>query len=252
MTEIPKFDMSSMKPLSSIFVIGTRDTGKSTLVKDIMFHQRNVFFHGQIVCEKKKYKNYVPETRIHCTYRNEMVKIEVKSQIKRLNSKVTDNKTFFIFDNCLDESWNRNKLMQYILWCGRRWKCMLLITASNFPINNLMLPDYFFLFQNNDKKDNTSFLRNIYVKIAKHITDFDTFCHLFRNLKQYECLVTNCTENTIYLYKAEFHEPYMIGAYDYMKIKKKMDVIREDLMRSAFHPKRLIIHLDMGGDTDDF
>jgi hypothetical protein len=35
-------------------------------------------------------------------------------------------------------------------------------------------------------------------------------------------------------------------------LKKKMDVIREELIATSIHPTRLVRYIDMGGDMDDW
>ena len=47
--------------------------------------------------------------------------------------------------------------------------------------------------------------------------------------------------------------PYIFEeVYDYAAIRARMDFIREDLAKAAFHPRRLAAHLASGGDPDDF
>jgi hypothetical protein len=39
---------------------------------------------------------------------------------------------------------------------------------------------------------------------------------------------------------------------NYLRLRKKMDIICKELMEESMHPKRLIRHLEMGGYADDF
>jgi hypothetical protein len=39
---------------------------------------------------------------------------------------------------------------------------------------------------------------------------------------------------------------------NYAYLKKRMDVIREELMMKSMHPRRLERWLELGGDIDDF
>ena len=43
------------------------------------------------------------------------------------------------------------------------------------------------------------------------------------------------------------------GVYEinYKFMKERMDIIREDLMKAVYHPKRLQYYLDLGYDTFD-
>jgi hypothetical protein len=39
---------------------------------------------------------------------------------------------------------------------------------------------------------------------------------------------------------------------DYEKIKSRMNIIKEELIATSMHPKRLARHLELGGEIDDF
>jgi glucan-binding YG repeat protein len=39
---------------------------------------------------------------------------------------------------------------------------------------------------------------------------------------------------------------------NYAYLKKKIDIIREELIATSMHPKKLLRYIDMGGDIDDF
>jgi hypothetical protein len=39
---------------------------------------------------------------------------------------------------------------------------------------------------------------------------------------------------------------------NYAYLKKRMDVIREELITTSMHPKRLVRYIDMGGNIDDW
>ena len=42
-----------------------------------------------------------------------------------------------------------------------------------------------------------------------------------------------------------------IITYDYIGLKERMDILREQLMMAVFHPKRLECYLDMGYDIGE-
>ena len=44
---------------------------------------------------------------------------------------------------------------------------------------------------------------------------------------------------------------FTIG-YDYLFLKGRMDIIREELIKKCMHPRRLEQWIEMGGDFDDF
>ena len=115
-----------------IVMIGRRDTGKSVLVRDLLFFHQDIPI-GTVISGTESgngfYSDLVPKLFIHDNYNSSIVdkiltrqKMVVKQigRDKRANKKnVTDPRTFVILDDCLyDDKWTRDVLMRQLFMNG--------------------------------------------------------------------------------------------------------------------------------------
>ena len=56
--ELKKFDMTQIKDDKVVVLIGKRDTGKSFLCRDILYHHRDIQV-GQVILEQKVRINFI-------------------------------------------------------------------------------------------------------------------------------------------------------------------------------------------------
>jgi len=151
--ELKKFDMKRIvfnkdeNKGPVIVLIGRRDTGKSYLVRDLLYHQRDIPI-GTVISGTESanqfYSSHVPPVLIHGKFETEIianilkrqksVMTQVKHQMDIYKKCSIDPRTFVILDDCLyDSSWSRNELMRMIFMNGRHWKIMLIITMQ-YPL----------------------------------------------------------------------------------------------------------------------
>ena len=149
--ELKKFDMKDIKfsPNENqgpvIVLIGRRDTGKSFLVRDLLFYHQDIPI-GTVISGTEAgngfYGSIVPKLFIHDEYSNLIIEKILKRQkivIKQVKKDKEnygrtniDGRTFVILDDCLyDNSWARDKLMRLLFMNGRHWKIMLIIFQCN-------------------------------------------------------------------------------------------------------------------------
>jgi len=151
--ELKKFDMSMITFKKDenkgpvVVLIGRRDTGKSFLVRDLLFHHRNIPL-GTVISGTEAgngfYSDHVPKLFIHDEYntgiiqnilkRQKVVLKQVKKQIELYKRSSIDPRAFVILDDCLyDNTWSRDKMMRLLFMNGRHWKVMLIITMQ-YPL----------------------------------------------------------------------------------------------------------------------
>jgi hypothetical protein len=254
--ELKKFNMKSIKFNSNenqgpvIVLIGRRDTGKSFLVRDLLYYQQDVPV-GVVISGTEAgngfYGNIVPKLFIHDEYntaiiqnilkRQKVVLKEIKKEIqmyKRRTSKI-DPRAFVILDDCLyDNSWSRDKMMRLLFMNGRHWKIMLVITMQyplGIPPNLRTNIDYVFILREpyiNNKK-------RIWENYAGMFPTFESFCQVMEQCTEdYECLVidnnskSNKLEDQIYWYKADPHNNFKLGSKEYWELSKNMNSDDED------------------------
>ena len=247
--ELKKFSMKniSFSPTENngpvIVLIGRRDTGKSFLVRDLLFYQQSIPI-GTVISGTEEgngfYSNHVPKIFIHNEYnsgivenvlkRQKQVLKEVKTEIETKRRSSIDPRTFLILDDCMyDASWTRDKMMRLLFMNGRHWKIMLVITMQyplGIPPNLRTNIDYVFILRepyiNNRKR--------IYENYAGMFPTFESFCQVMDQCTEnYECLVinnnvkSNKLQDQIFWYKAEAHSNFKLGSKEFWEISKNME-----------------------------
>jgi hypothetical protein len=252
--ELKKFDMRSItfKPDENkgpvIVLIGRRDTGKSYLVRDLLFHFQDIPI-GTVISGTEAgngfYKTIVPKLFIHEEYntilienvlrRQKAVMKQVQKEIELYKRSSIDPRAFVILDDCLyDSSWTRDKLMRLLFMNGRHWKVMLVITlqyALGITPNLRTNIDFVFI------------LREPYMTNRKRL--FDNYCSMFptfeafnsvldQTTENYECLVVNNNAKSnkitdqIFWYKAEPRPDYKLGSKEFWELSKNLGSDDED------------------------
>lgn len=136
--ELRKFDMRAITfhPNENkgpvIVLIGRRDTGKTFLVKDLLFHHQDIPV-GTVISGTEAgngfYGKLVPKVFIHEEYNTAIIENVLRRQktiMKQMQREVqtykktnTDPRTFVILDDCLyDNTWARDKLMRALFMNG--------------------------------------------------------------------------------------------------------------------------------------
>ena len=239
--ELKKFDMKniSFKPNENkgpvVVLIGKRDTGKSFLVRDLLYYQQDIPI-GTVISGTEEgngfYGKMVPKLFIHNEYntaiienilkRQRSVLKQIKKEVETYKKSNIDPRTFVILDDCLyDNTWTRDKMMRLLFMNGRHWKVMLLITMQyplGIPPTLRTNIDYVFIL----REPYIANRKRIYDNYAGMFPTFESFCQVMDQCTQnYECLVvsnntqSNKLEDIIFWYKAELHGDFRIGAPEF-------------------------------------
>lgn len=252
--ELKKFNMKNIKfnlddsngPV--IVMIGRRDTGKSFLVRDMLFHHQDIPI-GTVISGTEAgngfYGKLVPKLFIHDEYNTAIIENILKRQkivIKQIKKEKTaygkssiDPRAFVILDDCLyDNTWSRDKLMRLLFMNGRHWKIMLVITMQyplGVPPNLRTNIDYTFIL----REPYLTNRKRIYENFAGMFTTFESFCQVMDQCTEnYECLVisnnakSNRLEDQIFWYKATSHGEFRLGAKEFWEMSKGLGSDDED------------------------
>jgi hypothetical protein len=230
-----KFDMSRIKHDRVVVLIGKRDTGKSFLVKDLLWHHQNLPI-GTVISgtegANQFYSKVVPSMFIHEAYsplivanvlkRQKIIAKKIANDLASRGSTTVDPRNFLILDDCLyDQSWIRDQNIRYLFMNGRHVHTMFILTMQyvmGIPPTLRSNIDFIFLLRENIVANR----RRLYEQFAGMFPDFDSFSQVMDQCTEnYECLVidntskSNKIEDQVFWYKAAPHPDFRLCAPEY-------------------------------------
>ena len=252
--DLKKFDMKniSFRPDENkgpvVVLIGRRDTGKSFLVRDLLYHHQDIPI-GTVISGTEAgngfFSSHVPKLFIHDEYntaiienilkRQKTVLKQVKKEMEAYKRTSIDPRAFVILDDCLyDNKWTKDKMMRLLFMNGRHWKIMLIITMPypmGIPPNLRTNIDYVFI------------LREPYIANRKRI--WENYAGMFPTYESFSQVMDQCTENfeclvidnnaksnqlndQVYWYKAQNHGDFKLGSKEFWEISKGLDSDDDD------------------------
>jgi hypothetical protein len=247
--ELKRFDMKniSFKPNEAkgpvVVLIGRRDTGKSFLVRDLLYYHQDIPI-GTVISGTEEgngfYGKLVPKLFIHNEYntaiienilkRQRQVLKQIKKEMEQFNRSTIDPRAFIILDDCLyDNTWSRDKMMRLLFMNGRHWKLMLVITMQ-YPLGvppvlrtNI---DYVFIL----REPYIANRKRIYENYAGMFPTFESFCQVMDQCTEnYECLVinnnakSNKLQEQVFWYKADHHNDFRLGSKEFWELSKQLN-----------------------------
>ena len=239
--ELKKFDMTSIPDDKVVVFIGKRETGKSFLVRDLLYYHQDIPV-GTVISGTEGansfYSKLMPSIFIHSEYEDAIVHNFIKRQKKvvracndtynRGDTTNIDPRAFLILDDCLyDKSWVKSKNTRALFMNGRHYKTILLITmqyALGIPPNLRTNIDYVFILRENIISNR----RKIYEQYAGMFPTFEIFSQVMDQCTEnFECLVinnnskSNKLEDQVYWYKADTHDDFKLGHPTFWKFHQE-------------------------------
>lgn len=238
--KLRKFNMKEVQQDSVVIFIGKRRTGKSTLVRDLLWHHRDLpmgtvisgteesnSFYGSIIPPMFIHSEYSPAVIANFVKRQQLITKKIRETTGKGVTEVgaviprggLDPRSFLIMDDCLyDNTWIHDKFIRYLFLNGRHQKVFFVITMQ-YPLG---IPpvlrtnvDYVFILRENFMSNR----KRIYENFGAAFPNFDFFCQIMNQCTEnYECLVINNTtrsnklEDMIFWYRADMHPEFRIGA----------------------------------------
>ena len=247
--DMKKFDMKniSFRPDENkgpvVVLIGRRDTGKSFLVRDLLYYHQDIPI-GTVISGTEAgngfFAEHVPKLFIHDEYNSAIIENILKRQktvLKQIKKEMEvykrtniDPRAFVILDDCLyDNKWTKDKLMRLLFMNGRHWKIMLVITMQyplGIPPNLRTNIDYVFIL----REPYIANRKRIWENYAGMFPTFESFCQVMDQCTEnFECLVidnnakSNKLQDQIYWYKAQNHSGFKLGSKEFWELSKDID-----------------------------
>jgi|TARA_B110000114_G_scaffold182909_1_gene223099 hypothetical protein len=256
--ELKKFDISTITDDKVVVMIGKRNTGKSFLIKDLLFHN-NSFQVGTVISGTESANGFfgeiIPRMFIHDEYKQCIIDNVVKRQttimknISRENAKYgscqIDPRAFLILDDCLyDSSWTKDKNVRALFMNGRHLKMFFVISMQyplGIPPNLRTNIDFIFILRENIVANR----KRIYDNYAGMFQNFEIFCQVMDQCTEnFECLVidnttkSNKIEDNVFWYKADTHPQFKICNQQFWDLSNKMGNDEEEV-EEDYDPSKL-------------
>ena len=242
--------MSSITDDSVVVFIGKRRTGKSHLVKDLLYYHQDIPV-GTVVCPTERvnefYSQIVPSIFVHddvtpqllskVVKRQQQICARMKREVRVNGASKIDPRAFLILDDCLFDSktWSNDANMRFIFLNGRHTKLFMLITmqyALGIPPLLRSNIDYVFILRENLINNR----KRLFDNYAGMFPSYNAFCDVLTACTgDYECLVihnsslSNKIEDQCFWYRSDMKEGFRLGAPEFWKWhQQNMDQDEDD------------------------
>lgn len=237
-----KFDMSEVRDDQTIVMIGKRNTGKSFLIQDLLYHHRDLpigsvispsesvnRFFGNIVPPLFIHEEYTPAIIENVVKRQKVVMKKIEEQNRLYGTCNIDPRAFLIMDDCLyDSSWAQNKWIRYIFLNGRHIKLMYVVSMQHplgvMPVLRTNVDVVFILRENI-----TANRKRIYENWAGCFPSQDAFNQVLnQTTEDFHCLVinnnakSNRLDQQVFWYKAESHPNFKLCSRQYWLMSEQL------------------------------
>jgi len=217
-----KFKMNSMQDDKTVLLLGKRNTGKSTLLEDILYHLSNQFDMGFGMTltqdTARSFRKYMPDSLIH----NNGVVEETLEAIVSMLRKITEGdetgadkiKVYGVLDDIASQKGIFNsETMRDIFMNGRHYHVFFVVLMQYVmdmgPSIRSQI-DYLFVLRNTSVDDRKKIWKNFFGIFP----NFDEFCKVFDACTdEFDCIVldntvrSNQIEDCVFWYRARPKHP---------------------------------------------
>ena len=253
--QLKKFNPKTMRDNSIVVFIAKRMSGKSTCVKDIMYHKRNLPV-GVVMSGTEEgnsyYQNFIPDLFIYNRYQSDVIEKVVARQKALLKDADTSN-VFIILDDCMyDKKFMKEQIMRQIFYNGRHWNIFFMLTMQycmDLTPDLRSNIDYIFVFRENILQNREKIYKNFFGIFPS----FEMFNQVMDACTEnYECLVldntvkSNKIEDVVFWYKADLYEKgFRVGHPKFWNTHKRLydpkhDEKERERLLKQMNPKRVV------------
>lgn len=251
--QIRKFNIKDMAINSKVAIIGKPATGKSTLIKDLLYQHRKKFTGGIIMSGTEDstgfYSGLLPDLFIYGGYNQDaMNRLKLRQQklIRKNGKEHPENWSVLVNDDCMDnKDWIKHETTKWLFKNGRHFDIFFLLAMQfslDIPPELRTCIDYVFILRQSILKDR----RRVYENYAGIFPNFQMFCDVLDNLTEdFHCMViknrvtSSRIEDCVFWYRAAVHDkPFKVGTpslwkyhYDNYNDKYQEEEEREAMKR---------------------
>lgn len=200
-----------------------RNTGKTTLIKDLLTYRKDVPY-GVIITptDKNEYTGLVPDEQIHEAYSTDIIKAvgkrqsqvinEHQKEVNEVGTSNIDRRGFLVLDNIMyDTSWIKDTNLLIFIMNNRTYRLSIFISMSyamNIPPAIRTQFDYIFILRESIPANR----KRLYEHYAGMFPTFESFCQVLDDYAtaDYTCLVidnlarSEKLEDRVFYYHTKF------------------------------------------------
>lgn len=197
---------------SLIICAGKPKSGKSHLIKYIIYKYRHKFQYGIVMC-KTSFNDgydYIPEDFVHSKYDENKIKNLMKLQSKLIENGII-NDCFLILDDCLTCDYNKELFTDLITQYRHYHITVIISTQYIYKVNPTIreCANYAMLFRQSTKRS----IEAVYESFGAHFDNYESF-------KQY---ITNNTDDHKFIFvDINSDQDDIDNIYQVMKAPKKI------------------------------
>jgi hypothetical protein len=225
-----------------IILIGRRGTGKSFMINDILYHNRDIPI-CTIICPTDEihgfYSAKVPRLFIHGEYcssiiekillRQRNVMQEIKREVAQFGSSRKDNRIMLIMDDAMyDNRWTRDNLIRLLFMNGRHYSILVMVALQyclGIPPALRSNIDYSVLLKDSSVRNR----RILYENFAGCLGTFEAFAQIMdactnnrEVLVFHNSSLSNKLEDQMFYYRAQDHPNFRVGAEEYWRLSETL------------------------------
>lgn len=246
--QLRKFNPATMADDKVCVFIGKRNTGKSTLVTDILYHKKHL--PAGIVMSATEdgnhhYQQFVPDLFIYGDYDREAIERVMARQRQLVGAGKTNCGAFLLLDDCMyDKKFMKDICIRQCFMNGRHWKIFFMLTMQycmDLSPDLRANCDYVFILRENIIQNR----EKLYKSFFGIFPSFDMFSKVMDACTEnYECLVldntskSNKLQDCVFWYKATPRKNFRVGAPELWQCHKKLYNPKHD-QQAQGDPKKM-------------
>ncbi len=229
--KLKKFDPSNISPNRVVLFIGKRNTGKSVLVRDILYFHRKIPA-GIVMSPTEEsnsfYQDMIPDLFIYNDYKPDVIENIISRQRKCVKNKEPNSNAFILLDDCMyDKKITKDPNIRGIFMNGRHWNILFMLTMQycmDLTPDLRANIDYIFVLRENILSNKEKIYKNFF-GIFPNFAMFNEVMN--KCTENFECLVldntsrSNNIDEVVFWYKAPLRGKFKIGGKQFWKHHKK-------------------------------
>lgn len=231
--KLTKFNMAMIPDDAVVVMIGRRGTGKSWLIKDLMYHKRNFpvctimsgteganQFYSTIVPSLLVHNGFSSDIVTNVLKRQELLTKQIRKEAQLGRTSSIDRRNLVVMDDCMFDAktWTKDTGVRSLFMNGRHYGILFILALQyvmGIPPALRGQVDYVFILRENIVASR----RRIYEQFAGIFPSYELFSQILDQCTEnFECLVihngakTNKIEDCVFYYKAESNGDFKIGS----------------------------------------